>query len=36
MNESGILLPFILQFNGFCKHLENFLNFNALFAQNAQ
>ena len=36
VSESGILLPFILQFNGFCKHLENFLNFNALFAQNAQ
>lgn len=36
VSESGILLRFILQFNGFCKHLENFLNFHALFAQNAK
>jgi len=36
VSESGILLPFILQFSGFCKHLENFHNFHALFAQNAQ
>jgi hypothetical protein len=36
MSESGISLPIILQFNVFCKHLENFLNFDALFAQNIQ
>lgn len=37
VSESGILLPFILQFSGFWKHLlENFHNFHALFAQNAQ
>ena len=36
VSESGILLSFVLQFSGFCKHLENFHNFNALFAQNAQ
>lgn len=36
MSESGISLPFILQFNVFCKHLENVHNFHTLFAQNAQ
>jgi len=36
VSESGILLPFILQFSGFWKHLENFHNFYALFAHYAQ
>lgn len=31
VSESGILLPFILQFSGVCKHLENFHKFHALF-----